>query len=257
MVRGRVRRPGATQRGPPPGRRAARRGGPSGPTVQLLRRGGVRDRYRDEFVAELYGMTPRRRLRHVAGIAAAMPALSTVVRRTARRSWEDLVGPRARRPLRCATNMKHRWGSFSTEDGSRYRACVLCSQGLPGPGRLGRRPQPDPGHVVRHVVVPLTTRAPGRLRHPACTPEDPVAGPCGRARRVPEHLVRGGCQPAAAASTFSTWCCGIGACRTYARVKAPVPCARLRRSIAYRVSSIAGHLGRDLGAARCRPTSCR
>jgi hypothetical protein len=91
----------------------------------------VRDRYRDEFVAELYGMTPRRRLRHVAGIAAAMPALSTVVRRTARRSWEDLVGPRARRPLRCATNMKHRWGTFSTEDGSRYRACVLCGKDFP------------------------------------------------------------------------------------------------------------------------------
>ena len=96
----------------------------------LLPAGAVRDRYRAEFVAELYGMPPGARLRHVAGIAAAVPALGAVVRK-ARRESTDELDARPRRRLRCATNVRHRWGTFSTEDGSRFRACVLCGKDFP------------------------------------------------------------------------------------------------------------------------------
>ncbi|WP_143447607.1 hypothetical protein [Kineosporia sp. R_H_3] len=98
--------------------------------VQVLPAGAVRDRYRDEFVAELYGMPLRRRLRHLAGVAAAMPTLGAVVRKAGRESAEQL-DRRPRRRLRCATNVRHRWGTFSTEDGSRFRACVLCGKDYP------------------------------------------------------------------------------------------------------------------------------
>src|SRR5206468_10081350 len=60
---------------------------------------------------------------------------------------------------------------------------------------------------------------------------------------VHSPILRGvlaGAQEGLSASIRSTWCWGIAACRAYLRVKVPVPCARLRRSMAYRVSSTSG-----------------
>lgn len=99
--------------------------------VLLLPRGRARDRYRDEFVAELWSVPPPRRARHLSGLLLSVAPLALTVRRAQRSHWRDVVGPRPARPLLCLLNLRHRWVTMSTEDGHRFTACARCSKEYP------------------------------------------------------------------------------------------------------------------------------
>ena len=112
--------------------------------VQVLPRGDVRDRYRQEFLAELHELDGRRRARHLAGLAPGTVRISGIVRRAARLHWEELVGPRPKRPLLCLLNLRHRWHQASTEDGERFTVCSRCGKDFPV--RDGRTRNSDGGY---------------------------------------------------------------------------------------------------------------
>lgn len=97
--------------------------------VHALPRGGTRDRYRREFLADLHELEPRRRGRYALGVLTQMLPLRAALDRTSRSAWEVLVGPRIRKPLLCRLNLRHHWVTSSTEDGSaRFRACSRCGK---------------------------------------------------------------------------------------------------------------------------------
>ena len=41
------------------------------------------------------------------------------------------MGPKPSRPLLCLLNLRHRWATFSTDDGERYTACAKCRKDYP------------------------------------------------------------------------------------------------------------------------------
>jgi hypothetical protein len=96
--------------------------------VHVLPAGSGRDRYRQEFLAELHDLTVRRRISYVIGVASQLPVLRAALRSSTRSSWEAIVGPRPRRPWPCALNLRHRWYLEHTEDGHRYLACARCGK---------------------------------------------------------------------------------------------------------------------------------
>jgi hypothetical protein len=93
----------------------------------VLPRGYVRARYRREFVAELYGMTPRRQLAHASSIVVAVLPLRAAIRHDSRFRTEDLMTTPAR-PLLCALNLHHVWHQEHTDDGGRYQRCLRCGK---------------------------------------------------------------------------------------------------------------------------------
>ena len=102
-------------------------------TVQVATRGlrgPTRDRYRQEFLAELYGLGRARQLRHAFGVLSRSWALRTAINTPSEAAAADMeiVFPRHRRPLSCRLN-RHRWETFRAEDGSRYQQCQRCGRG--------------------------------------------------------------------------------------------------------------------------------
>lgn len=74
-----------------------------------------RDRYRREFLAELYGMTPAEQLRHASGVVARAWALRLAVGE-----------PAAAKRLPCLGI--HRWKRLRNPEGGWYRECLDCGR---------------------------------------------------------------------------------------------------------------------------------
>jgi hypothetical protein len=94
--------------------------------LRLVPAGGARDRWQQELVAELYGLSRVAQARHTIGVVTRAPALRAAV--TAR----DRVTPPEenimRKPISCRLHL-HRWHTVSAEDGSgRYRECRRCGK---------------------------------------------------------------------------------------------------------------------------------
>jgi hypothetical protein len=102
-------------------------------TVQVATRvlpGSTRDRYRQEFLAELYGLSRTRQLRHAFGVLSRSWALRTAINTPSQTPTADMeiVFPRRRRPLFCRLNLRHRWTTRRTEDGRPYLQCQRCGK---------------------------------------------------------------------------------------------------------------------------------
>src|SRR5215470_10370909 len=102
-------------------------------TVQAATRvlpGATRDRYRQEFLAELYGLNRARQLRHAFGVLSRSWALRAAINAPSDATAADmeLVFPRRRRPLPCRLNLRHRWAPMRTEDGRPYLRCQRCGK---------------------------------------------------------------------------------------------------------------------------------
>jgi hypothetical protein len=79
----------------------------------------VRDRYRHEFVAELYGMDRARQLRHLGGVLVTIGALRRAVAST---PTDDEETAMHHRPFLCTLNVHHVWRTFSTDPDPRVVA---------------------------------------------------------------------------------------------------------------------------------------
>ena len=85
----------------------------------LLPPGDVRRRYREELVAELWAMSPRRQLGHSVSLLWSAPALHRALVEAG-----DLEFPHS--PLWCRLHLHHRWHRAVTEDGGRFMRCLAC-----------------------------------------------------------------------------------------------------------------------------------
>jgi hypothetical protein len=102
--------------------------------VRALPPGHVRDRYRREFLAELYGMSRLRQLRHATSLLTRAFALRSAVDRDRQPStWESAMAiPTAvpRKPLLCRLHLHHRWVLRVNPDGDDYFQCNSCGEDL-------------------------------------------------------------------------------------------------------------------------------
>lgn len=97
--------------------------------ARALPGGPVRARYRQEFLAELYGLDPGRCRRHALGVLSRCYALRANVGTSPRLPAHMSLGPlAARRPLLCRVNVHHKWRQESTSDGQRYTRCARCGK---------------------------------------------------------------------------------------------------------------------------------
>ena len=87
-------------------------------------------RYRAEFSAELYGLTPAAQLRYTAGVLSQALALRAALGSAPSRVEEDAMTITTTRRFfwRCRMFRWHRWVVRSTEDGSRYLTCARCGR---------------------------------------------------------------------------------------------------------------------------------
>jgi hypothetical protein len=93
--------------------------------THALPAGPARERYRQEFLAELAGMSGAHQARHAAGILTHCLGLRAAVRGTPVGPVEDAV-TRPTKPLLCRTNAHHHWEWAHTPDGERYIRCSRC-----------------------------------------------------------------------------------------------------------------------------------
>jgi hypothetical protein len=105
-----------------------------GLAVRALPASADRDRYYREFVAELYGLPVATQLLCLAGflsqafaLRAALDASPALIEEKAMQSI-----PLYRR-FRCRAMHRHYWHTYSTDDGSRYQACLVCHKDDAGP----------------------------------------------------------------------------------------------------------------------------
>lgn len=98
-----------------------------------------RIRYRQELLAELYGMSAREQLKQTIGVLVMTPALRKAVRdRNANRG--TAVGLKARRALRCRLR-RHAWVARGNEIGEQFLECRRChkfNDPTPFTGPVGR-----------------------------------------------------------------------------------------------------------------------
>ena len=91
--------------------------------LRALPSGPVRERWQEELVAELYGLSRREQLRHTWGVVTRVAALRSAA--SAEPDPTALVVLRT--PLSC-TLRRHSWRLNTTEDGGRYRRCRRCGR---------------------------------------------------------------------------------------------------------------------------------
>jgi hypothetical protein len=91
-----------------------------------------RYRYRQEFLAELYGMTPTEQRHHATGVLSRVWTLRVALSDPARLTPKEAA---MAKPWRCRLRL-HRWQRLRGPDGSRYRECRDCGtqQDLSGTG---------------------------------------------------------------------------------------------------------------------------
>ena len=86
-------------------------------------------RYRAEFLADLYDLTPAAQLRYVAGVLSQTFALRAALGASPTRAEEDAMTLTTKRfSWRCRVLRLHTWGTHSAEDGGRYLACRRCGK---------------------------------------------------------------------------------------------------------------------------------
>jgi hypothetical protein len=97
--------------------------------ARALPAGAVRDRYRAEFLAELWEMNRSRQASHAIRVLLCVWALRMAVTSQGPVAAEE-AGMKidVRKPLLCRLNLHHSWVTRSTEDGSRYRQCARCGK---------------------------------------------------------------------------------------------------------------------------------
>ena len=93
-----------------------------------------RSRYRQEFLAELYGMTPAEQLHHVTGVLSRVWTLWVALEEPERLLTQDAT---LATPLHCRLRI-HRWQRLRNPEGGWYRECRRCgkersSSGTGGP----------------------------------------------------------------------------------------------------------------------------
>jgi hypothetical protein len=100
--------------------------------VRALPAGPVRDRYRQELLADMYGMSQRTQTAYTLGVLTHIWALRAAVVADAPGISEVTMSHR--RPFTCRTNLHHVWRWYSAEDGTRYRRCARCGKDHSGIG---------------------------------------------------------------------------------------------------------------------------
>jgi hypothetical protein len=83
-----------------------------------------RGRYRQEFLAELYGMTPVEQLHHAAGVLARAWALRVALDQPARRMANEAA---TTRQWECRIGL-HGWRRLRNPEGGWYRECLGCGK---------------------------------------------------------------------------------------------------------------------------------
>ena len=89
-------------------------------------------RYRQEFLAELYGMTPAEQLHHAAGVLSRVVALRVALSEPDRLLRKEAA---MAKPFLCRIG-RHRWQRLRNPEGGWYRECRGCGtqrSGLGGP----------------------------------------------------------------------------------------------------------------------------
>jgi hypothetical protein len=79
-------------------------------------------RYRQEFLAELYGMTPAEQRRHATGVLSRVWTLRVALTEPARLTSKEAT---MTTPLRCRLRL-HRWQRLHNPQGGWYYECVKC-----------------------------------------------------------------------------------------------------------------------------------
>ena len=83
-----------------------------------------RYRYRQEFLAELYGMTPTEQRRHATGVLSRVWTLRVALAEPARLlAKEEAMA----KPWRCRIG-RHRWHLVRNPEGGWYRECLECEE---------------------------------------------------------------------------------------------------------------------------------
>lgn len=94
--------------------------------AHLLPSGPIRERYRQEFLAELYVMTRWQAAKYVFEVAKNARRLRAAVVVDI-----DRATTRTTVAVACRLNLHHDWRMFHTEDGGRYKACARCDKEQP------------------------------------------------------------------------------------------------------------------------------
>jgi len=105
---------------------------------RVLPGGSRRNRYRQEFRAELYGMPARRQTAHALRILASSWSLRRATAHPARERTSMLTMIRSK-PLLCLLNIKHYWMPQYTDEGNRYERCAACGKDRPDYPWYGKR----------------------------------------------------------------------------------------------------------------------
>ena len=87
-------------------------------------------RYRQEFLAELYGMTPAEQRHHATGVLSRVWTLRVALAAPGRLTAKEAT---MAKPWRCRIG-RHRWQRLRNPEGGWYRECRRCEeqQDLPG-----------------------------------------------------------------------------------------------------------------------------
>ena len=83
-----------------------------------------RYRYRQEFLAELYGMTPSEQLHHATGVLSRVWTLRVALDEPARLKPKEAA---MAKPWRCRLRI-HRWQRLRNPQGGWYRECLECGK---------------------------------------------------------------------------------------------------------------------------------
>jgi hypothetical protein len=111
---------------------------PAGPVPSRLVRlatralpaGQLRERYRQEFLAELYGLSRSGQTGYAIRVLTRSPALRSAVCTVRTALPEVAMTPSVRKPLLCRTHLHHRWAPARNPDGENYLRCRRCGTDL-------------------------------------------------------------------------------------------------------------------------------
>jgi hypothetical protein len=115
--------------------------------ARVLPAGSTRNRYEQEFVAEMYAMSRQRQRMYAIGVLTHAWSLRTAL------ADDSLVNEEAvmlGKPLMCRLNVHHVWHWDSADDGSRYQHCVRC-----GKDRSDYPEGGGPSLIGRGTVIPM------------------------------------------------------------------------------------------------------
>lgn len=125
----------------------------AGPAIRvvtcILPAGQARQRYRQEFTAELCGLDRISRIWFVIGVISTSLALRAALR-NAPGSAGGAGNATPSKPLLCRTGLHHRWRTYLNPDGEAYRHCGRC-----GADRYDGMGKPNgAGNLAGNMVMP-------------------------------------------------------------------------------------------------------